>query len=148
MIRFQLRNNGIWWEFWPGFFGMLALWWELSGAGETAAVAMLAAVILHESGHFFFFHRTAIPVERVIFDFRGITIRPVEGIYPHRKLIFTIAGGCIFSIIGGIAGWVLSAGCGVSDIWWQASAAAAVYSMLPIPGTDLAECFSCLNVQA
>lgn len=139
MILFQLHKNGIWWEFWPGFFGMLALWWELSGAGEIAALAMLAAVLLHESGHLFFFWRTGIPVERVVFDFRGVTIRPAQGIYPHRKLLLTSAGGCIFSIIGVIAGWLLSVSCGVSDIWWQASAAAAIYSLLPLPGTDGAE---------
>lgn len=146
MIRFQLHNHGIVWEFWPGFFGVLALWWELSGAGEIAALAMLAAVVLHECGHLCFFWRMGIPVQQITFDFRGITIRPGQGIYTWNKQLASTGGGCLFSIIGAVAGWLLAAGCGVSEIWWQASAAAAVYSILPIPGTDgweLAHCLRC-----
>ena len=84
MIRLHFRKDLLL-DVWPGFFGVLALWWELSGAGEVAALAMLGAVLLHECGHLFCYWRTGIPVNRITFDFRGITIRPAQGIYPIKN---------------------------------------------------------------
>ena len=135
MIRLHFRKDLLL-DVWSGFFGVLALWWELSGAGEVAALAMLGAVLLHECGHLFCYWRTGIPVNRITFDFRGITIRPAQGIYPHKKQLATISGGCLFSTAGALAGWAASVWFGVPDVWWQASTAAAVYSLIPLPGTD------------
>ena len=59
MIRLHFRKDLLL-DVWPGFFGVLALWWELSGAGEVAALAMLGAVLLHECGHLFCYWRTGI----------------------------------------------------------------------------------------
>ena len=128
-IRFRAGSRV---EIWPGFFGMLALWWELSGAGEMAAVAMLGAVALHEGGHLLCFWRAGIPVREVVLDFRGVTIRPGVGLYGWKKTLLAVSGGCICSIAGAAAGWLL----GLPDIWWQVLAAVAVYSLLPLPGTD------------
>ena len=83
-IRFRAGSRV---EIWPGFFGMLALWWELSGAGEMAAVAMLGAVALHEGGHLLCFWRAGIPVREVVLDFRGVTIRPGVGLYGWKKTL-------------------------------------------------------------
>ena len=51
MIRFRLKN-GTEWQFGADFFGVLCLSWELGGAGERAALALLMAVLLHEGGTF------------------------------------------------------------------------------------------------
>ena len=122
MIRLHFRKDLLL-DVWPGFFGVLALWWELSGAGEVAALAMLGAVLLHECGHLFCYWRTGIPVNRITFDFRGITIRPAQGIYPHKKQLATISGGCLFSIAGALAGWAAS-------VW---SASLIFGGRLPLP---------------
>ena len=129
-IRFRAGSRV---EIWPGFFGMLALWWELSGAGEMAAVAMLGAVALHEGGHLLCFWRAGIPVREVVLDFRGVTIRPGVGLYGWKKTLLAVSGGWYMQHRRGGGG--LAAGA-AGHLVAGVGAAAAVYSLLPLPGTD------------
>ncbi len=116
------------------FFAVTGCWWLLSGAEEKTAAAMLTAILLHECGHLFMYGITDIPISEVIFDFKGITIRPKEGIYPFWKELSSIVGGAAASGISLLVLRLFS--CPFSSCWIEGHLAVLIYSLMPFPGTD------------
>jgi hypothetical protein len=115
-----------------GFFGVLCLFWELSGAdgGETAAI--LLAILLHEGGHLAAFRRTGIPVQRITFDWNGVCIRPGAGFYPFFSTLCTLLGGSAASFLA--AG--LSALLCLPSVCAKWQLICGIFSLLPLPGLD------------
>lgn len=130
MIRFRL-TNGMEWQLGADFFGVLCLSWELGGAGESAALALLLAVLLHEGGHLFAYCLSGIPLRRVIFDFRGVLIRPEPGFYPFLSELFALLAGSSVSFLWAAAAFFL-----LPPAFWQASLAMGLWSLLPLQGMD------------
>ena len=106
MIRFRLKN-GTEWQLGADFFGVLCLSWELGGAGERAALALLTAVLLHEGGHLLAYLLSGIPLRRVIFDFRGVLIRPEPGFYPFASELSALLAGSGTSFLWAAAAFFL-----------------------------------------
>ena len=136
MIRFRLKN-GTEWQLGADFFGVLCLSWELGGAGERAALALLTAVLLHEGGHLLAYLLSGIPLRRVIFDFRGVLIRPEPGFYPFSSELSALLAGSSTSFLWAAAAFIL-----FPPAFWQASFAMGLWSILPLPGMDGGEVVS------
>lgn len=123
--RLELRADA-------GFFGALCLFWELGGTGEAGALAVLAAVLLHEGGHLLAYCLSGIPVRLVSFGCRGVQIRPEPGFYPFsRELAAVLAGSGVGLFWAGV-----SALLPLPPLFPQASAALALWSLLPLSGMD------------
>ena len=123
--RLELRADA-------GFFGVFCLFWELGGMGDWGALAVLAAVLLHEGGHLAAYCRAGIPVRMVSFDCRGVQIRPEPGIYPFsHELTAVLAGSGTGLFWAGV-----SALLPLPALFPQASAALALWSLLPLSGMD------------
>lgn len=139
MLRIKLPG-GIIGEVSAGFFGMLCLFWEVSGTGEHGAAALLLAILLHEGGHLLGFYWTGIPVRRVTLDVGGICIRPEEGIFPFREQLLTLTGGSISSLL--FAGLMLLCRLPPDYVRWQLYC--GIFSLLPLPGLDGGEILTLL----
>ena len=131
MLRFKMPGGRLL-EISPAFFGMLCLFWEVSGTGEHGALALLLAIFLHEGGHLLGFFRTGIPVQRVTLDWSGITIRPAAGIYPFRSQLLTLLGGSAASFLW--AGMTMLLPLPPEYGWMQLVCGG--FSLLPLPGLD------------
>ena len=123
MIRFRLKN-GTEWQLGADFFGVLCLSWELGGVGERAALALLTAVLLHEGGHLLAYLLSGIPLRRVIFDFRGVLIRPEPGFYPFSSELSAPLAGSSTSFLWAAAAFIL-----FPPAFWEASFAMGLWSL-------------------
>ena len=136
MIRFRLKN-GTEWQLGADFFGVLCLSWELGGAGGERGPGLLMAVLLHEGGHLLAYLLSGIPLRRVIFDFRGVLIRPEPGFYPFSSELSALLAGSGTSFLWAAAAFIL-----FPPAFWQASFAMGLWSLLPLPGMDGGEVVS------
>lgn len=116
----------------PGFFGMLCLFWELSGTGEHGAMALLLAIFLHESGHLLAFLAAGIPVQRLTLSWSGAAIRPRPGIYPFSAQLLTLLAGSAASFL-----WAgVTALLPLPDEYMWMQLFCGGFSLLPLPGLD------------
>ncbi len=131
MFQIQLPG-GITGEVSAGFFGMLCLFWEISGTGGAGASALLLAMLLHETGHLLCFWGTGIPPRRITLDWNGICIRPDEGIFPFGAQLLTLVGGSGASLL--FAGLMALFPLPPDYARWQLYC--GLMSLVPLPGLD------------
>lgn len=131
MIRLRLWG-GVELRLGADFFGVLCLSWELGGAGEGAAWAILWAVLIHEGGHLLAYRLGGIPVRLCTFDYRGICIRPRQGFYPFWAELGAVCAGSGFSFLWAALAYLTP----LPPVFWQSSLVMGVWSLLPLKGMD------------